>query len=90
MSLIWCITEMRKSSRILARNEEVADFRCLLLDLSDQYITRNINKFLQTGMMKNPFEWFANKYTYEEMLYSEKPLILEEWYTAEEINRIMS
>lgn len=34
------------------------------------------------------WDWFANKWTYNEMLKSSKPLTLEAWYTSEEIERI--
>lgn len=36
------------------------------------------------------WDWFCDKYTYEEMLHSRKPLTLEAWYTEEELKRIMS
>lgn len=36
------------------------------------------------------YDWFMDKYTYEQMLYSFKPLKIESWYTEEEIKRITS
>lgn len=46
--------------------------------------------FDEDGQSIEAWEWFCDKYTYEEMLHSRRLLTLEEWYTEEELKRIMS
>ena len=38
--------------------------------------------------VKEVWNWFDSKWTYDEMLKSSKPLTLEAWYTPEEIKKI--
>lgn len=64
------------------RNDEVFQFRHKIFkmawDATEKRILRNeIN-------VRIPYELY-NKYSENDMLYSFKPLILEAWYTKEEI-----
>lgn len=88
--IIRGMKEMRDCSKLMERNDEVAAFRLSLLNLATDYITRRLEEFPDLKEMGNPYIWFVDKYTYDEMLYSKKPLVLEEWYTKEEINKIKS
>lgn len=89
VGLVISMVETRRNRRILLRNEDVLPFRTRLLNLTTVYNLKRIKKgvFLHED---NALTWFFGKYTYEEMLYSKKPLTLEEWYTKEEIDRINS
>lgn len=73
--LIYSSVQMHKYNHRLKRNDKVYDFRSKLLS--------------KTGIFDKLYEekqkiW--NKYSYEDMLNSKKPLTLEEWFTPEEIN----
>lgn len=37
---------------------------------------------------KCAYDWFYSKYSYEELLYSVKPLKLRYWFTKEELQEI--
>lgn len=71
----------------MKRNHKVAEFRSKLCDMSHDYAMRNYKTEGLDGVNK-VWDWFANKWTYDEMLKSSKPLTLEAWYTPEEIERI--
>lgn len=67
------------------RNDKVRDFRMALLDT----VSNTAKKYMAMGRDN----WFApyylyNKYSYDDMVYSFKPLTLEAWYTEEEIKMI--
>lgn len=81
--VIICIYKISKYNKLLKRNNEVYNFKIQLIDLATTYSLRNPKK-------DDAFTWFFNKYTYDEMLYSKKPLTLEAWYTENEIKLIKS
>lgn len=74
LSVLWSASfiGLVVSSYILWRNDKVLDFR---LKIIEAFLSAN-----RRGI-KNPLE----KYSYEDMLYSIKPLKLEAWFTEEEI-----
>lgn len=79
------------SAYILRRNEKVKDFRFSLVDMAYEYEIRRLKEYAESGeehKEKNAFDWFANKHSYEDHLYSFKPLELESWFTEEEIKEI--
>ena len=89
IGLVLSIKGVRESREALKRNKEVYPFRLQLLDLASAY---NIKR-LKDGTLTDENDaliWFFGKYTYEMMLYSDKPLTLEAWFTEEEITRIKS
>lgn len=75
--------------RLEMRNREVAKFRLKLLDLTSEYFSRHTKDPDIMGT-NNPYYWFLDKYTYNDMFRSKKPLVLEEWYTEDEITKIMN
>lgn len=83
----YSITGIIKTKKLMNRNYEVYDFRMYLLELASMYNARRI-KDTKLDVIHNACMWFVEKYTYEEMLYSDKPLTLEAWYTEKEINEI--
>lgn len=89
IGLVWSFLEVREAQRLSVRNHEVAKFRYYLLDLSTEYIIRHLNDPNLTEL-NNPYLWLLEKHSYDEMLYSEKPLTLEEWFTEDEIKEIKS
>ena len=76
-----------KCDKTLRRNNEVAKFKHMLGDMAHDYNIRHIKELTLEDVPK-VWDWFANKWTYDELLYSSKPLILEEWFTPEEIEKI--
>lgn len=64
------------------RNKKVLEFRIKILNLETaKYSAEKSRK-------KNPFE-LHDRYTYDEMLYSFKPLKLEYWFTKEEVKSLL-
>lgn len=70
------------------RNHKVYIFKNKIAELTYAFCMRHLFDSKERSI--DAWDWFCNKYTYEEMLYSNKPLTLEEWYTEEEIKRIKS
>lgn len=70
------------NQHLLYRNDKVGQFRLKLIDMAHM-ATR---KAIHSGMddIGRAYE-LCDKYSYEDMLYSLKPLTLEAWYTEEEI-----
>lgn len=63
----------------------------MLLELTSnhsQRIIRNPKSLEELQNALDVYDWFFGKYTYDQMLYSLKPLTLEAWYTKEEIKRV--
>ena len=63
------------------RNDRVCEFRKFITNLCYEHNNRNIGK-------DNNF-WIDEKYSYEQMMYSFKPLKLSVWFTKEEIERLI-
>lgn len=67
---------------LLFRNNKVYKFRTRIIDLeTDKYLA-------EKSYEKNPYE-LHDRYTYDEMLYSFKPLKLENWFTKEEVESLL-
>ena len=66
---------------ILYRNIRVFNFRTDILDLE---FKRHIESVRKNPSIPRPSP--SNKHTYNQMLYSFKPLKLRYWFTEEEIN----
>lgn len=67
---------------LLFRNNKVYKFRTRIIDLeTDKYLA-------EKSYEKNPYE-LHDRYTYDEMLYSFKPLKLEDWFTKEEVESLL-
>lgn len=67
------------------RNDRLVVFRICILHLCTTY---DILHAIEPGSEEDAFKWFEEKYTYNQMLFSFKPLKLEAWYTPEEISKI--
>lgn len=89
IGIVICFVGMYKCDKAIERNHKVAEFKHMLGDMAHDYNMRHINE-IGIEDVHNVWDWFANKWTYDELLYSSKPLTLEEWYTPEEIERINS
>lgn len=72
--MIWCIIGMKKTHNLMIRNNLVYTYRAKLITRC--YPNSNLSSRL------------ISKYTYDEMLYSSKPLEDEYWFTNEEIEEI--
>lgn len=87
--LCMCVCAIIFSTCTIIRNYYVRNFCFYLVDMAYKYELRRLH---ETGEIKrredSAFEWFSNKYTYEQFLYSFKPLKLEKWFTEEEIKEI--
>ena len=86
---VFINNSLRESEKLLKRNDEVYKFLIYINQvLCHEYIMRRLEN--NDTDWKWPQIWFLGKYKYEEFVYSDKPLILEEWWTEEEINKLMS
>lgn len=80
------------STYMLRRNEEVKVFCFFLIDKAYEYEIRRLKEYVESGeecTEENAFDWFANKHSYEDYLYSFKPLKLESWFTEDELKEII-
>lgn len=73
----------------LYRNDKAHKFSRELIQMSYDYNIRRIDEN-PMGDYDDAFEWFANKYSYEKLLFSFMPLKLEYWFTQEELDKINS
>ncbi len=87
IGIIICLIGMYKCDKTVRRNREVAKFKYMLGDMTHSYNMRHIQE-IDVKDIHKAWDWFANKWTYNELLYSSRPLTLEEWYTKEEIEKI--
>lgn len=87
IGIIICLIGMYKCDKAIRRNREVARFKYMLGDMAHSYNMRHIKEIGIEDVHK-VWSWFADKWTYDELLHSSRPLTLEEWYTKEEIERI--
>lgn len=71
---------------MLNRNKKVLIFVRKLIDMSSEYNQRRIAEY--NYEYKCAYNWFLHKHTYNEFLYSNKSLELEEWFTEEELKEI--
>lgn len=79
------------STYMLCRNEKVKDFCLSLVDMAYEYEIRRLKEYSECDKKRteeNAFDWFVDKYSYKNFLYSFKPLKLESWFTEEEIKEI--
>nr|DAH58157.1 MAG TPA: hypothetical protein [Bacteriophage sp.] len=89
--LLICLAEIVFSFYKLKRNEQVHEFRLLILELTSQNCKRRIrsaSNISEFSHSLDAYDWFANKYSYNDMYNSFKPLTLEAWYTEDELKRI--
>lgn len=68
------------------RSEKVYDFRIKILNMCNDYFFRHIDDKDILSKWCKPLD----KYTFEQMLNSYKPLKMEVWYTDEEIKELKS
>lgn len=81
---------------LMIRNERVGVFRITLNHLTSDLVINYINSFENGKGFTQHFpeykcldkasEHLRNKYTYEQMLFSFKPLRLESWFTEDELS----
>lgn len=71
---------------ILYRNKKTYNFRMEISEMCYDYNDRRIKE--RDLNFKSAYEWFYEKYSYEKMLYSFKPLKLEVWFTEKELEEI--
>lgn len=87
--LFICVIALIFSIYISTRNFKVRSFRLLLIEMSYGYELRRLRESgKRSGDEEDAFDWFLNKYSYEEQLFSLKPLKLKYWYTEEELKEI--
>lgn len=64
------------------RGDKVIEFRSMIRELCFQYALRHPHCKMSS------FDWFIDKYTFKQMLFSVKPQNLKYWYTKEELDKI--
>lgn len=70
---------------ILIRNHAVYSFQAQLISMAYDYEVRHL-----CTPHNDAFNWFSDKHSYCDMLFSFKPLKLESWFTEEELEEIKS
>lgn len=87
--LIQLLKITKNYKEIDKRNDEVSKFlRHINQVLCHEYCERRL-KAKDTNW-DWPQKWFLGKYKYTDFVFSNKPLTLEEWWTKEEINKLLS
>lgn len=91
--VIWCLVFSPVIVGIIwykyldYRDKKICDFRAMIAGLCLEYDIRHLQHEDIYQFMYSE-HWFLNKYNYEQMLFSIKPLKLEYWYTKEELDKI--
>lgn len=91
--VIWCLVFSPVIVGIILykyldyRGKKICDFRAMIARLCLEYDIRHLHHEDIYQFMYSE-QWFLNKYNYEQMLFSIKPLKLEYWYTKEELDKI--
>lgn len=70
------------------RCNSVYGLRCHIADMASAYNVRHL--IVDSESRVSAFSWFYSKWSFDDMLYSNRPLTLEAWYTPEELERIES
>lgn len=86
--MVSCTIGLFYTMWMMKRNYKVFILKKKIAELTYEFGMRHI--FDEGNQSIEAWDWFCNKYTYEEMLHSRKPLTLEAWYTEEELKRITS
>jgi len=76
---------------ISIRNEKVHGYFNALIELASRYEDKRIKDgigFLENG--EGAYSWFVGKHSYSRLLFSFKKLTLSNWFTEEEITKILS
>ena len=79
-----CVIGIAISIYILHRNDKVFEFRQKIIYLSSEESTRRI---ADRDDLLAVYD-ILNQYSYDQMLYSFKPLKLESWFTEEEVKTL--
>lgn len=77
----------KKEKDFYNRRKEITDFRCYLIELIHKKHKQNIEEKGYRG--ENLYQSILNKYSTKDFLKSSKSLTLENWFTEEEIKKIM-
>ncbi len=90
--LIWCLAAQILFAAICYkyscyRDRKISEFRSMIAELCDEYDNRHLQHD-DFFLFRSAQDWFLNKYSYEEMFFSIKPLKLKYWYTKEELDKI--
>lgn len=84
--LIACLFGLFGCSYMYRRCDAVADFSHKLIDMAYDY---NVRRIVEGELnYSDAYDWFYEKWTFEQMLYSIQPLKLEAWFTEEELKEI--
>lgn len=89
IGIIICLIGMYRYGKNLDRGKKVSKFRYRIGDMAHDYYFRHIEE-IGFDNAHDVYDWFYNKWSENDMLNSTKPLILEEWYTKEELEKINS
>lgn len=86
LGLIACLIGLFGCFYMHRRCDAVADFSHMLTDMAYDY---NVRRIVEGELdYRDAFDWFSEKWTFEQMLYSTKPLKLEAWFTEKELKEI--
>lgn len=80
-----CVIGITISMYVLHRNDKVYEFRQGIIDMASKAARRRIDENRDDYLAPHSL---LNKHTYDQMLYSFKPLKLEAWFTEEEVKTL--
>jgi hypothetical protein len=84
-----CVISLFICSHFLKRNEKVCQFRLRIVDICSNYNITYINKKQEYNDTVSAYKWcYAKLPSYEQMLYSTKPLRLTQWVPADDLIKL--
>lgn len=75
---------------LLKRNSDVCDFRNRIIDVCNEYNTRHILEYDPGNEKTDALIMYQNLPTYQEMVFSFKPLKIENYLTEEQIQILLN
>lgn len=89
LAVIISALKLKESNKLQKRNNDVYKF----ITYINHHLCSPYNKRrIMSGDTNWSYaqDWFLGKYKYNDFVYSDKPLILKEWWTKEEIEKLNS
>ncbi len=82
--ILFLISFIAFAIRTLIRTIKVEEFRMKLIKMCDKY-NRTHNTILNKD---SAYNWFLDKHTATQMIWSRKELTIDQWFTQEELKKI--
>lgn len=86
LAFIFATLGLIRNLQQIKRINAVSAFRKKLVDMSHEYNLRRLQE--HSIDYRSAFDWFYGKWSYKEMISSNRSLTLESWFSSEEIKEI--